>query len=105
MAATLDELRELSRRSLRAQRWTTLAMLGTLALFPALALAWTARPDAFVAATWGATALAGALFVATAFVTGQARGAFRKVMRRVKKESRAARRLVPSAPAKEEITR
>lgn len=77
MVATLVELRELSLRSLRTYHVTMLAMLGMLVVV-ALATR-SALP----------TLACGALFVAAAFVMGQERGAFRRVMKSVRKTKRA----------------
>lgn len=99
---TVEDLRELSRRTIRAQNAGFLAMLGTLLLFPLVALVglawWTLA---------GAAALGGALFVHYAWRAGEARGEFRKVFKRVKAERRAARTLVPSEGARpqDEVTR
>jgi len=92
---TVDDLRELSRRSIRAQNAGFLAMLGTLLLFPVVAL---------LGMTWwtlgGAAVVGGALFVHYAWRAGEARGAFRRAFKRLKAERRAARTLVPSEPAR-----
>lgn len=93
-AVTLDELRELSRRSRRAGKWGALSLVGTLALLPALALVANLAPAWYAAATYAAVAVGGALFLAYAFVAGEERGAFRKVFKRVKDE-RSATRSVP----------
>lgn len=91
MQPTMGDLEDLSRRSRRAQAAGFLAMLGTLVLFPVVALL-----DAAAWALYGAAAASGALFVHYAWRTGEARGAFRRVFRRLKAERRAARRLVPA---------
>lgn len=91
MQPTVEDLRELSRRSLRAQHAGFGAMLGTLLLFPLVALvgvsAWTLG---------GAAVLSGLLFVLFAWRAGEARGAFRRVFKRLKAEKRAARSIVPA---------
>lgn len=100
MQPTVEDLRELSRRTIRAQNAGFLATLGTLLLFPLVAL---------VGVSWwtlaGAAALGGGLFVHYAWRAGEARGAFRRVFKRVKTERRAARSLVPAdaARAQEEV--
>lgn len=90
---TLDDLRDLSRASFRAQNAGFLAMAGTL---PILALvAWLqAWPVAF-----GGCAIAGGLFVNYAYRAGAERGLFRKVFRRMQEEKKAARRLGIGAPS------
>lgn len=94
MSPTLDDLRDLSRASFRAQNAGFLAMAGTLS---SLALvAWLqVWPVAF-----GACAIAGGLFVNYTYRAGKERGLFRKVFRRVQEEKKAARRLDVEAPAK-----
>ena len=91
--ATIDELRDLSRRSRRTQRVGMLALLVALVLFPAQVFLAT-----WIAAAWLAPvslAVGGALFVHFAYVVGQERGAFRRVFRRIAQ----TRTLVPEAPA------
>jgi uncharacterized membrane protein (DUF485 family) len=95
MTATLEEIRELSTRSRRAQAWAALSLVITLAFFPLLALVAAARPAWLSGAVWGATIASGALFVATAYVTGQSRGAFRRVLRRVRRAASSAAREAP----------
>ena len=100
MQPTVEDLRELSRRTVRAQNAGFLAMLGTLLLFPVVA---------FLGMTWwtlgGAAVVGGALFVHYAWRAGEARGAFRRTFKRLKDERKAARRLVPAdaARAQEEV--
>lgn len=89
--ATIEEMRELSRRSRRAHRWGMLAIAGALALVPVALLA----PLAW--APYLAVVLGGALLLRYAHVAGQERGAFRKVFARMK-EDRLRRVLVPDAP-------
>jgi hypothetical protein len=100
-AATLDELRDLSARSRRAQGTGFAAMLALLALIPALALILAAAPNWFSWATVAALGIGGLLFVRYAFVAGQERGAFRKVLKRVK-EDRTHRVLIPEERAEPE---
>lgn len=95
-APTVEDLRELSRRSRRAQAWGFLAILAALLLFPALVLL-----EAWVDSSWlavAALAVGGALFTRYAFVAGEERGAFRKVFRRLAEE-RKTRTLVPTEAA------
>lgn len=93
---TLDELRELSRRSRRAQRWAFAGMVVLLALYPAqLALAPWAPAWALV---YGGAVVGGALVAWAAFVAGEERGAFRRVFRRIKEEKKRTRTLVPEGP-------
>lgn len=84
MTATLEELRDLSRRSRRAQRWGFLGALVVLLLVPAQVMlapwpegAWTAM---------GAVAVGGGAFVRYAYLAGEERGAFRRVFRRIAQE-------------------
>lgn len=90
----MEDLRELSRRSIRAQGASLLAAVGALLVTPIVLLVgagpWTLVP-LFLAA--------GALFVHAAWRAGEARGAFRRVFARVKAERRASRHLVPAEPA------
>lgn len=93
--ATLDELRELSLRSRRAQSWGFAAVAGAMTVVP---LQLAAR--GVVGETWallGSMLVAGALFVRWAYVVGEERGAFRKVFRRLRDERSAATRRVPVA--------
>lgn len=92
---TMDELRELSRRSRRASTWGIMALLGTLLMFPALAIVLDWAPAWHRAATYTALVAGGALMLRYAYVAGEERGAYRRVFRRVQKESRAAARRVP----------
>ena len=90
MQPTLDELRDLSRRSRKEQRRGLVALAGSAMLFPALGLAWVLAPDRLAEAAYAAAALAGFLLVAYAHAAGQTRGAFRKVFRRIKDERASA---------------
>lgn len=90
--ASLDELRDLSRRSRRTQRWGFLTILGTLVLVPAASFfAGTPHLSWALALTLVA---GGLLFTRFAFVAGQERGAYRRVFKRINDERKAARRLV-----------
>lgn len=84
--ATIEELRELSRRSRRAQKVGFLGLILTLALVP-LAVMLPARTTMFVFTA------AGLAFVGYAYAVGQERGAFRKVFRRLSDEKRMTRRV------------
>lgn len=82
--ATLEELRDLSRRSRRAQAIGFLTLVGALG-FTAASL---------VAPSWARLPLFAALglgFVAYAYTVGQERGAFRRVFKRLNDERRATR--------------
>jgi hypothetical protein len=97
VTATLEELRELSRRSRRAQRWGFLAILAVMLAVPLEIVL------ARYAAAWGSViilVMAGLAFVAYAYVVGQERGAFRRVFARLAQEKRGTRTLVPEAPAR-----
>lgn len=99
MTVTLDELRDLSRRSRRAQRWGFLALLVALLLYPAQALAarWLDATHVAIAAL-----VLGALpFLRYAYLAGEERGAFRRVFRRLADE-RLTRTLVPTDAAHDE---
>ena len=93
MTATLDELRDLSRRSRRAQRWAILATLTALILYPTQLLIAT-RYDATIV-TAGALALGALPFLRYAYLAGQERGAFRRVFRRIA-DDRLTRRITPT---------
>lgn len=93
MTVTLDELRELSRRSRRAQRWGSLAILVALLLYPAQALAPRWLPATYVAI--GALVLGALPFLRYAYLAGEERGAFRRVFRRLSDEN-LTRTLVPT---------
>lgn len=88
--ATLEELRDLSRRSRRAHRYGVGAIVGALLLVP-LAIA---APFSWV--PYAAVVLGGALLLRYAHVAGEERGAFRKVFARIR-EDRLTRTLVPVA--------
>lgn len=95
MTVTLEELRDLSRRSRRAQRWAFLALLVALLLYPAQALAAQWIPPNL--AILGALVVGALPFLRYAYLAGEERGAFRRVFRRLANE-RLTRTLVPSAP-------
>lgn len=92
--ATLEELRDLSRRSRRAHRAGILSLVGALLLVPLALVA----PVAW--APYAAVVAGGMILLRYAHVAGQERGAFRKVFARIK-EDRLARTLVPKGPEKE----
>lgn len=90
--ATREELRELGRRSRRAQRWGFLGMLAMLLLVAAQGAlhAWVREP-------WLSVALVGtggAALLRYAYLAGEERGAFRKVFRRIAEDRRATRVVV-----------
>lgn len=92
--ATIEELRELSRRSRRTLRVGALALVAALLLFPAQLVLATWIGGAWLAPV--SLAVGGALVVHFAFIAGQERGAFRRVFRRIAEEKRT-RTLVPQA--------
>lgn len=93
MSATLDELRDLSRRSRRAQRWALLAILTAMILYPTQLLLATWIDSTLV--TIGALVLGAAPFLRYAYLAGQERGAFRRVFRRLADE-RLTRSITPT---------
>lgn len=98
MSATLAELRDLSRRSRRAQRWGFLALIVALLLYPAQVLLGQRWDPTY--ATIGALVVGALPFVRYAYLAGEERGAFRKVFRRLadeKLEAQLTRTIVPSA--------
>lgn len=84
--AKLDELRELSLRSRRAQRWGFLAALIALLLHPTQLLA-THTTDPTLASAI-ALALGALPLLRYAYLAGEERGAFRRVFRRLADERR-----------------
>lgn len=95
---TLEDLRELARRSRRAQAWGFLALAGTLALLPLTALVLVAAPGWHMFSIYGAAVAGGALMLVFAYAAGQERGAFRRVFARLQDERRAARTLTVQEP-------
>lgn len=91
--ASIEELRELSRRSRRAQTAGFLGLLLALALVPVALVvpAW---------ATLAVFATGGLAFVGYAYAVGQERGAFRRVFRRISEDKRATRRVEVEGNAK-----
>lgn len=99
-SVTLQELRELSKRSRRVAAWGTVALAGTLVMFPVLALVATFAPAWYAYATYAGLGLGGALLLRFAFIAGEERGEYRKVFRRAREDART--RTVPvQAPAAE----
>lgn len=92
--ATIDELRELSRRSRQTQGVGFLALLTGIGGVLLGAMAWEMLAYAGVG-------LAGLAFVAYAHAAGKERGAFRRVFRRISTERK--RTLVVQGPEKEAI--
>lgn len=100
---TLDELRDLSRRSRRTQRWGFLTILGTLLLVPAASF-FAGSPHL----SWALAitlVVGGLLFTRFAFVAGQERGAYRRVFKRLNDERKAARTLVVQESAPEPLAK
>lgn len=93
---TIEELRELSRRSRRAHGWGILAILGTLLLLPITVLLEGVLPAGWP--QYGAVLVGGLLFLSYGYHAGEERGAFRRVFRRMKEDQRT-RTLVPTGPA------
>lgn len=98
MPPTVDDVRTLARHSRRTAAWGVLAVVGTLLLFPLVALVLAAAPSWHAAATYAATATGGLLFLRFAFVAGAERGAYRALFRRLRAEGEARRVLVPEGP-------
>ena len=94
MAPTLDELRDLSRRSRRAQRWGFFALLVALLLYPAQVLVAQWLDPTWVAVV--ALSIGALPFVRYAYLAGEERGAFRRVFRRLADE-KLTRTIVPTA--------
>ena len=98
MSATLEELRDLSRRSRRAQRWGFMALLVALLLYPAQALVAQWLHPTWVAV--GALSLGALPFLRYAYLAGEERGAFRRVFRRLADEklnAQLTRTIVPES--------
>jgi hypothetical protein len=96
--ATLDELRDLSRRSRRTLAWGALSVATTLLLLPLTFFVADAFPAFASWAAGGAVVAAGLLFLKFAHAAGQERGAFRKLFRDAKRRA-LARTLTPEGPA------
>lgn len=95
--ATLDELRDLSRRSRRTLAWGLLAVGGTLLTLPFAFLLADLLP---AYASWSAISavlLGGALLLKFAHAAGQERGAFRKLFRQAQRDV-LTRTLTPEGP-------
>lgn len=97
MAATLQEIRELSRRSRRAQRRGLLGMLTLLLAIPAHHILAPTLGTSWAAAL--AVTAGGATLVAYAHAVGEERGAFRRVFRRIADEKQETRTIVPGEAA------
>ena len=94
--ASLAELRDLSRRSRRAQKRGFLAILLVLVAVPLELIL-----SRFVG-SWGPAIVVitgGLAFVSYAYAVGEERGAFRRVFRRLSEERRATRRVPVAEPA------
>lgn len=87
----------MSRRSRRVDRWAALSAVGSMLLIAGLALVSSLAPALFFWAALAAAFSVGLLFLRTAYASGQARGAFRRVFRRVKEDARRARANVRQA--------
>lgn len=98
--ATLEELRDLSRRSRRTLAWGVVAVGGTLAALPLVFLVADLAPGLAGAAAILAILLGGALLLKFAHVAGQERGAFRKLFRAAK-SSALAKTVAGTAPVPE----
>ena len=102
--ATLEELRDLSRRSRRTLAWGVLAVATCLLLLPVTFLLADLRPALASWAAVGAILLGGALLLKFAHVAGQERGEFRRLFRLAKQRA-LARTLTPEAPAAQTAAR
>lgn len=105
MQPTIEDLRELSRRSRRAQACGFLALVGVLVLLPATAAILVLAPGWHMVGTYAAVVAGGALLLAFAYFAGQERGAFRRVFARLHAERRAARTLDVQVPLVEAAKR
>lgn len=94
---TREELRELSRRSRRTQRWGMLTILAVLLLVPLQLV--LQRWMTLETVALGVVAAGGLLFLRYAYVAGQERGEYRRIFARLKEERRQTRTLVPTGPA------
>lgn len=95
--ATLDELRDLSRRSRRTLGWGVVAAAGGLLLLPLTFLAADLWPHLAAWAAGLAILLLGGLLLKFAHVAGQERGAYRLLFRQAR-ERALTRTLAPEAP-------
>ena len=98
--ATLEELRDLSRRSRKTLAWGVLAVATCLLLLPVTFLLAARLPAHASWAALGAILLGGVLLLKFAHVAGQERGEFRRLFRQAKQRA-LARTLVPEPPAAE----
>lgn len=95
--ATLEELRDLSRRSRRTLAWGALSVALALLLLPLVFLVADAAPSLAPWAAGGAVVLAGVPCLKFAHVAGQERGAFRRLFREAKRRA-LTRTLTPLTP-------
>ena len=95
--ASVDELRELSRRSRRTLAWGTLAVATSLLLLPVTFLLADLLPALAAWSATGAILLAGLLLLKFAHVAGQERGEFRRLFRAARQRA-LTRTLTPDAP-------
>ena len=96
--ATLEELRDLSRRSRRTLAWGVVAVATCLLLLPATFLAADLLPAYASSAAGLAVVLGGVLLLKFAHVAGQERGEFRRLFRQAR-ERVLARTVTPEAAA------
>lgn len=95
--ATLEELRDLSRRSRRTLAWGLLAATACLLALPASFFLADAAPALAPHAATRAVVLGGLLLLKFAHVAGQERGAYRALFRKAQRAA-LARTLTPEAP-------
>lgn len=96
--ATLQELRDLSRRSRRTLAWGALSVATSLVMLPAVFALADAAPALAPWAAAVAVVLGGVLFLKFAHAAGQERGEFRRIFRQAKLAT-LSRTLRPDAPA------
>ena len=96
--ATLEELRDLSRRSRRTLAWGALAVTASLVMLPTVFTLADLAPGLAAWAATGAVLLGGLLFLKFAHAAGQERGEFRRLFRQAKRNA-LDRTLTPTAPA------
>lgn len=95
--ASIEELRDLSRRSRRTLAWGVLGLSACLLALPVTFYVADAWPGLASWAAGLAVLLGGALLLKFAHVAGQERGAFRLLFRQAKQHA-LARTLTPDAP-------
>lgn len=81
--ATLEELRELARRSRRSHGWGVLTLALAMAAAAAVGVLHSLAPGWMWPATYAGLVANGAAFLRFAYVAGEERGAFRRVFRRI----------------------